>query len=77
MISNLLGIPFPTEKDDLTPSFWKDEYWRYLFAVPILLSVLQSILLFTLFNYETPKYLKQTGRDAELNRIMGKIYSVD
>jgi hypothetical protein len=39
--------------------------------------VIQSALLLTVFNYETPKFLKQNGRSAELNAIMGKIYSHD
>lgn len=77
MISNLLGIPFPTKDNPSTNSFIDDQYWRVLFALPMAFSVIQSILLFTMFNYETPKFLKQTGRDAELNIIMGKIYSKD
>ena len=39
--------------------------------------MIQSALLLTVFNYETPKFLKQNGRSAELNAIMGKIYSHD
>jgi Na+/melibiose symporter-like transporter len=35
------------------------------------------VLLFTVFNYETPKFLKQNGRKAELAEIMGKIYAPD
>lgn len=58
MISNLLGIPMPTKDDTNTHSFIDDEYWRLLFALPMGLSLIQSVLLFTLFNYETPKYLK-------------------
>lgn len=84
MIANLLGIPFPSCENDecknINPddqSFIQTGYWRVLFAIPMGLSVVQSILLFTVFNYETPKFLKQNGRSAELNTIMGKIYSHD
>lgn len=77
MISNLLGIPLPTKDDSKTHSFVNDDYWRVLFALPMAFSVIQSALLFTLFNYETPKYLKQLGKSADLNIIMGKIYSHD
>lgn len=79
MISNLLGIPLPAGNELYTApeGFIRDQYWRVLFAIPILFSIVQSALLFTSFNFETPKFLKQNGRDAELNEIMGKIYSYD
>ena len=48
-----------------------------MFGLPIAFSLIQSILLLTVFNYETPKFLKQNGRNAELNEIMGRIYSHD
>jgi hypothetical protein len=31
----------------------------------------------TIFAYDTPKFLKQTGQDAKLNELMGKIYHPD
>ena len=77
MISNLLGIPLPSEGDQPEDTFIQTDYWRVLFALPIGFSAIQSILLFTVFNYETPKFLKQNDRTAELNTIMGKIYSHD
>lgn len=78
LIANLLGIPLPDSANPYSPgSFVDDEYWRILFALPIVLAVIQSVLLFTAFNYETPKYLKMNGRKAELNSIMGRIYSSD
>ncbi len=54
--------------------FIGNDYWRVVFAIPIGISILQSILLFTAFNYETPKFLKTHGNEAELNVIMGKLY---
>ncbi len=54
--------------------FVGDEYWRVMFAIPIVIALVQTILLFTAFNYETPKFLKMNGRKGELNVIMGKIY---
>ena len=54
--------------------FIGNDYWRVVFAIPISISILQSILLFTAFNYETPKFLKTHGNEAELNVIMGKLY---
>lgn len=91
LIANLLGIPMPEcykgeavgdgdckEGFNLyKPGFIGDDYWRLLFALPIALAVIQSLLLLFVFNYETPKFLKQQGREAELSTIMGKIYSSD
>ena len=77
MISNLVGIPLPIETDLPKDTFVDTEYWRLLFGLPIAFSVIQSALLLTVFNYETPKFLKQNGRSAELNAIMGKIYSAE
>ena len=60
MISNLLGIPLPSGStiDPSDTSFIQTGYWRVFFALPIAFSIVQSVLLFTVFNYETPKFLK-------------------
>ena len=39
--------------------------------------MLQCFGFLTIFSYDTPKYLKQTGQDAKLNELMGKIYHPD
>lgn len=93
LVANLLGIPMPDclidyrtnhcpgtdprERPYIPGSFINDDYWRILFGLPIAISVIQSVLLFTVFNYETPKFLKQNDKKAELAEIMGKIYSAD
>ena len=85
MISNFFGIPFPSCESEFTcfkinpfdDSFIQTGYWRILYAFPIGFSLIQCLLLLTVFNFETPKFLKQNGRSAELNTIMGKIYSHD
>lgn len=60
LISNLFGIPLPDKNSILTsePGFIRDDYWRVLFSVPIVFAVVQSTLLLTVFNYETPKFCK-------------------
>jgi hypothetical protein len=40
-------------------TFINDDYWRILFGLPIAFAVIQSSMLYTVFNYETPKFLKQ------------------
>jgi hypothetical protein len=67
MIAFFLGIPIPDFEyngetyviaDGGKPSFESDNYWRVMFSLPIAFSIIQSILLLTIFNYETPKFLK-------------------
>jgi sugar porter (SP) family MFS transporter len=58
-ISNILGIPLPTTDEEFKEdNFVNRNYWRLLFALPIAFAAIQSTLLFTIFNYETPKFLK-------------------
>ena len=47
-----------------------------MFGLPIFISVIQVILLLTVFRYDTPKALKQKKEMARLNELMGKIYDV-
>ena len=63
-----------TNKDN---SFFKHHYFRIYFAAPAVFALLQSLLLLTVFNYDSPKYLKMKGRVAELTLTMGKLYSSD
>jgi hypothetical protein len=89
----LLGIPLPDcnpflkDPEEIRkclkshhiyePGFIGDDYWRVLFAFPIGTALLQTILMLTVFNYDTPKYLKQNNQKAKLTELMGKIYSSD
>ena len=73
MISFFLGIPIPDIKqyidgkyypDGSIPGFFinrsfeSDNYWRIMFSLPIAFSLIQILLLLTVFNYDTPKFLK-------------------
>lgn len=68
MISYFLGLPipdFPSEPEArLSDSFLVRGYWRVMFALPIAISLIQNVLLMSIFNYETPKYLKQKNQVA-------------
>lgn len=75
-MTSLLGIPLPTKpQGSLEDNFLRTQYWRLLFSLPIVFAAIQSALLFTVFNFETPKFLKQNEMMTELNQIMRKIYS--
>jgi len=61
-----LGLPLDTEKEELKTN----EFWRVIFALPILFYVVQLIFMKTVIKYESPKYLllKIKGmEDAFLN----------
>lgn len=57
--------------------FLRFDYWRIIFAFPVLISIIQMFLMFTVYNYESPKFYKENNRNAELNQVMGKIYTPD
>jgi len=40
LIANILGIPLPDTKRPYEPGFVGDDYWRLLFALPIVLAVI-------------------------------------
>ena len=48
-----------------------------MFGLPIAFAIIQIFLFLTVFNYETPKFLKQHGKEAELNKLMGRIYEAE
>jgi hypothetical protein len=35
-----------------------NNYWRFMFGFPLLISAIQIILMLTIFKYDTPKFLK-------------------
>jgi len=75
-----LGIPDKEfiEKDD--QSFAIQQYWRVIWAWPILVAVVQSVLLLTVFNFNTTVELKRAGKiegPGGLLDVLGKIYSTE
>lgn len=77
MISFFLGIfipEFPLQNPDDKTSFYVLHYWKVMFSIPIAISLIQSSLIFSVFNYDTPKYLKQHNKVSQLNELMGRIY---
>jgi len=78
-LAALLGVAIPSQdpSTDEDASFYYLEYWRIVWGLPILLAILQSSLLFTLFRYDTPFYLKKRGEFEPLTELMRKIYVED
>jgi MFS family permease len=76
-VANILGLPLPEKADNIPSNFINDQYWRVIFSLPILFALIQSALLMTVFNFETPKYLKMQRRTDELDKVMTRIYPQD
>jgi multisubunit Na+/H+ antiporter MnhB subunit len=47
-----LGFGTPDTHEQMISS----QYWRFMFALPALVAIIQTSLLLTLFKYETPIY---------------------
>lgn len=57
-------------------SFWYSplSYWRVVFFVPVLTTVIQTFLLHTHFNYQTPKYLLSNNHQKEARQVLSLFY---
>ncbi len=52
-------------------------FWRMFFVLPIAVAIIQSILLLSVFAYDTPKFYKQRGDWGKLQELMERIYRSD
>ena len=64
----------PYDPSEDKNSFVIKQYWRMIWLVPILVSILQTILLLTFFRFETPKMMKARGDDSALVKLMSRAY---
>mgnify|MGYP001321921726 FL=1 len=63
----LIGLGLPK---DGTPTWW----WRLMLGLPMVFCLLRAVLLLTVFNFETPKYLIIKGRTQSAVNVLRKIY---
>eukprot|EP01016_Furgasonia_blochmanni_P047336 TRINITY_DN6946_c0_g1_i1.p1 TRINITY_DN6946_c0_g1~~TRINITY_DN6946_c0_g1_i1.p1 ORF type:complete len:517 (+),score=95.53 TRINITY_DN6946_c0_g1_i1:77-1627(+) len=63
------GVP-----DRSAPGYLESEWWRVMFALPILFSGIRAVVLMTIYKYETPKFLAMTGQQEEAEKVIKKIY---
>jgi hypothetical protein len=49
-------------------------YWRWLFGFPIIVSIYQAYMVYTHYNFETPRYLVSIHRDEDAKNLLRKIY---
>jgi MFS transporter, SP family, sugar:H+ symporter len=67
LLAFLVGLGVGDHKTAEIDSFAIEHYWRIIFALPILLSVIQSLLLVFVYPYDTPVMLKQWKQEEKLN----------
>jgi len=61
LIPSLLGLGLPNFSKDPTPDsdkFNVAHYWQLFFGLPIVLAIVQMVLLYFVFPYDTPLALK-------------------
>ena len=47
-------------------------YFRVIWAVPLLIAIIQTLLMMTVFRNESPVYLKEHGMEDELLNVFKK-----
>ena len=70
--SYVLGLGLPTDFDDPM-----NDWWRFMFAYPALLNLLQGILFLTVFKYESPYWLVKNGKNDEAQSVLSSLYVYD
>jgi len=73
-----LALAYPPNFKNVTTDpnydFYVNSYFRVIWAMPILVAVIQQALLMTCFANESPVYLKEKGKEEELLAVMKKFY---
>ena len=69
-----LGFGTPESVSDKESS----SYWRWMFLLPAVVAVLQSVLLLTKFKFETPQFSLFVNNDEHAAReVLSKCYITD
>lgn len=77
MIPSLMALAIPSPikpEDEVNKKFLVTQYYRVIYAVPILVGVLHTLMLLTCFKTETPVFLKENGKEEELVETMKRYY---
>ena len=77
LVPNALGVIFeaPDPQSEIIADDYDPNLEIYiLFALPIVLAVIQSFLMITVFRYDTPPVMKQNNDFISLKEFMSKIY---
>eukprot|EP00826_Nyctotherus_ovalis_P035371 TRINITY_DN3036_c0_g4_i1.p2 TRINITY_DN3036_c0_g4~~TRINITY_DN3036_c0_g4_i1.p2 ORF type:complete len:151 (-),score=33.36 TRINITY_DN3036_c0_g4_i1:471-923(-) len=72
----MMGIGLPTS-ESAPPDIGDSFYWRFMLGFPLLVAVAQTILLFTIYKYETPKFLYIRRRRIQCDKALSKVYTTE
>lgn len=75
LVAYLFGFGLPTSGPG--EGFLWQNWWRIMLGFPIITCLLRTLLLTTVFSYETPKYLVVNGHEEEARASLSKIYVGD
>ncbi len=66
-----VGLPYPDEDVD----FKQVQFWRIMLVFPAFPMMLQTIMLFTVFTKETPKYLYLKDKKIDCHKELRRIFN--
>ncbi len=72
LVAYMIGIGLPSSKANIDYS--QNNYWRFMLAFPIFVALAQTIMLFTVYTHETPKFLYAHRKRDECEDLLAKIY---
>jgi MFS family permease len=65
------------ERNEIANSFYVQDYWRIIWATPLVFALIQIVMLLTVFRFDTPVELKISGDIDTLKKVLLKFYSAD
>jgi hypothetical protein len=54
-----------------------NDWWRFIFAYPALLNILQGLMFLFVFKYESPYWLVKNGKSEEALSVLSSLYVYD
>jgi sugar porter (SP) family MFS transporter len=73
VVAYLMGYGVPYSPKVEVP--YSDIYWRIVLVIPAGAAILRSLLLVTVFRFDTPKYLVSQSKEDEAREVLKKIYT--
>lgn len=74
LIAFSIGLGIGDIDEDRRRSFEIQYYWYIIFALPILIAIIQVMIICFAFPYDTPPILKRNGENEKLLKLMRNIY---
>lgn len=68
----VLGLGLPSKFSEPM-----NDWWRFMYAYPALLNILQAVIFLFVFNYESPYWLAKNGQSEETLEVLNKLYVYD